>query len=61
MNEWLIRLLIQMVLVMSPQLKDLLTTQIRELEAQAHATQNPWDDLFISLLKVVLGINQNAQ
>lgn len=58
MNQWLIRLLIQMILVMSPQLKDLLTAQVNELEAQAHSTQNPWDDLFVGLLKIILGIGQ---
>lgn len=54
MNEWILRLIIMVVSVMSPELRKNLEALINNLEEQAKKTANPWDDIFVGLLKSIL-------
>jgi len=56
MNHWLVQLISQILIGMSPQLREGLKTWIRDMEAEAKTTENPWDDIFVGILKTVLGI-----
>lgn len=56
MNNWLLILLQQMLSVITPQLRQGLIEFINNLEKQAKATPNPWDDIFVGIVKSVLQI-----
>jgi len=56
MNEWIMRLIALVTTVISPELKAGLTAFMSKLEADAKKTPNPWDDIFVGLLKSLLGI-----
>lgn len=56
MNKWLLILVGQMLSVITPQLRQGLTEFVNTLEKQAKATPNPWDDIFVGLVKSVLQI-----
>ena len=54
MNELLLRILLLVVLQMSPALRTALIKVLSELEKQAKESQNPWDDILIAILKTLL-------
>lgn len=56
MNDWIMRLIALVVTVISPELKSGLTEFVAKLEADAKKTPNPWDDVFVGVLKTLLGI-----
>lgn len=56
MNNWLLMLVGQMLTVITPQLRQGLTEFVNTLEKQAKATPNPWDDIFVGIVKSVLQI-----
>ena len=56
MDEWLLRLIGMIITVLSPELKTGLTEFVAKLEADAKKTPNPWDDIFVGLLKTLFGI-----
>ena len=55
MNKWLLQLVTMMLGVITPQLRKGLNEFILTLEKQAKETPNPWDDIFVGLLKTLLG------
>ena len=55
MNKWLLQLVTMMLGVITPQLRKGLNDFILNLEKQAKETPNPWDDIFVGLLKTLLG------
>lgn len=54
MNEWIMRLFSLVVTVISPELRTGLAEWLNQLETQAKKTPNPWDDVFVGILKSVL-------
>jgi len=54
MNEWMLRILGMVFTVMTPELREGLKQFVLNLEKQAKATPNPWDDIFVGILKTVL-------
>jgi len=56
MDEWILRLIGMIITVLSPELKTGLTEFVAKLEADAKKTPNPWDDIFVGLLKTLFGI-----
>ncbi|GAI52403.1 unnamed protein product [marine sediment metagenome] len=54
MNDWIMRLFGLVVTVISPELRKGLEVWLNELEARAKKTPNPWDDVFVGILKSVL-------
>lgn len=57
MNQWLLRLIGLIVGSASPELRAMLTEWVNRLEDAAKATPNPFDDVLVGLLKIVLNIN----
>lgn len=56
MNEWILRIITMVLGVMTPELRESLIAFVRSMEANAKETPNPWDDIFVGLLKSLLGI-----
>ena len=54
MNEWLLRLFNLIVGQVSPVLRAGLVEWVNELDERAKKTPNPWDDVFVGILKSVL-------
>ena len=54
MNEWILRLITLIFGVASPELRKMLEQWLTQLEQQAKATKNPWDDILVALLKQLL-------
>ncbi len=53
--------IIQIILsAISPELRDLILKFAKELEAKAKKTPNPFDDVAVEVLKVILGINKGT-
>ena len=42
--------------VVTPELRKMVESFLKDLYQKAKATQNPWDDFLVELLAVVLGI-----
>jgi len=60
--EWLFRILAtvleELLKRVSPEIRLSIRKWIQELEKNAKETKNPWDDLFIALLRIVFGIGE---
>lgn len=56
MNEWLLRIVGLVIGQISPELRNGMITFVKNLEAQAKKTPNPWDDIFVDILRSVLNI-----
>jgi len=54
MNEWILRLIGLIIGVASPELRKMLEQFLNQLEQQAKATKNPWDDILVAMLKQLL-------
>jgi len=58
--EWLFRILAtvleELLKRVSPEIRLSNRKWIQELEKSAKETKNPWDDLFVALLKIVFGV-----
>ena len=54
----LIATLITAVIAMTPALRELLRCFLDELETKAAATPNKYDDIAVSVLKQILGLNE---
>ena len=56
MNTWLAMLLEQVVKQISPEIRKGMIEFVLKMEEQAKATPNPWDDIFVGIVKFVLVI-----
>jgi len=56
LEKFAIKVLMTMLPVISPELKDAMTEGIKKLEEQAHKTPNKFDDILIDLLKTLFSI-----
>jgi len=54
MNELLFRILLLVVTMLSPAVKKTLADLINQLDADAKKTANPWDDIFVAMLKTLI-------
>lgn len=54
MNEWIFRLIGLIIAVASPELRKGLEDWLNTLEKQAQATDNPWDDILVAMLRTIL-------
>jgi len=54
MNEWIFRLIGLIIAVASPELRKGLEEWLNTLEKQAQATNNPWDDILVAMLRTIL-------
>jgi hypothetical protein len=56
MQNWLLALIGQVFSVMTPDLRNALVAFIKTMEVNAKKTPNPWDDIFVGVLKSLLNI-----
>lgn len=56
MSGWMATLLGQVVAQMSPEIRKGMVEFVNKLESDAKATPNPWDDIFVGIVKFVLVI-----
>lgn len=54
MDKWIATLLKQILTQMSPNIRTALVEFVNKLEVDAKETKNPWDDIGVGLLKLVL-------
>lgn len=56
MNNWLLRIITMVFSVMTPELRDSMVAFVNAMEENAKKTPNPWDDIFVDVLKSILGV-----
>jgi len=56
MSEWLYRLIALVIGQVSPELRLGIVEWVKNLEERAKKTPNPWDDVFVGILKSVLSV-----
>ncbi len=56
MNKWLLLIVQQVLTVMTPDLRNSFVAFVNTMAENAKKTPNPWDDIFVGLLKTVLQI-----
>jgi len=54
MNKLLEKLIPLILTVMSPEIKKAVAEFVANLETQAKKTPNPWDDMFVAILKGII-------
>lgn len=59
MEQFLISILKGMLGQMSPAIRQSILDWLDSLQAAAAQTPNPWDDMFVSLLRILLGAKSN--
>ena len=55
--DWLLRILTEILKLISPDLREAIKKLVLDLEEKAKLTPNPWDDLFVWALKKILAID----
>ena len=55
MERIFITLLLMVIGNVTPAIRESLVGVLKTLEAEAKKTSNPWDDIFVSFLRVLLG------
>lgn len=59
MKKWLWKLIQLVLSVASPEIRKMCCEMLKEMEAKAAATDNPWDDVLVQLLQTVLDCPEN--
>jgi len=59
MNSLIMRLILMVVSIMTPALREALCTFAKEFKTKATETDNPWDDVVADLLLAVLQCPEN--
>jgi hypothetical protein len=55
MNKWIVVLITRIIKGISPQLRQAVVEFVNKMEEDAKATEdNPWDDIFVGILKLIL-------
>ena len=58
LNTFFLVKIAQMIIAnMSEDLKAFVKSAVKDLETKAKGTKSPWDDMFVTLLKVILGLD----
>jgi len=55
MKEFIINLLGGILSNMSPEIRSAVVAWLDDMQAKAKETPNPWDDMFVSFLRILLG------
>jgi hypothetical protein len=55
MNKWLFTILTQVLTMASPQILEDLRVMIQGMVEKAEATINPWDNIFVGMLQMIVG------
>jgi len=54
MNKLFAKLIPLILATISPEIKKALTEFVNRLESDAKKTSNPWDDMFVAILKSII-------
>jgi len=54
MEKFIFKILAAVLKAISPQIRNLIVVFLKNLEVEAPKTPNPWDDLLLLVLKVLL-------
>lgn len=54
MNALLLRIIVLVVTMMSPALRIIIVEFLTRLEIEAKKTDNPWDDILVAILKILI-------
>lgn len=55
MSKIIVDILLKAFSLLSPEMRKTLLAFVADLEAKAKLTQNPWDDVFVFVLKMLIG------
>ena len=55
MNRWLFMILSKVIMMASPQILEDLRKRIQEMVERAAVTENPWDDIFVGMIQMMVG------
>ncbi len=55
MNKWLFTILRNALTMATPQILEDLRKTVQDMMDRAKETVNPWDDIFIGLLQLIIG------
>jgi len=56
--EFLVRLLRLVIPHITPEIRNFIREVLNSLEDRVKKTNNPWDDLFVEIVKMVLFLNE---
>lgn len=60
MEKFIINLLVSILGQMSPVLRESVILWLDDMQKRAAETPNPWDDMFVSFLRILLGAKSDA-
>lgn len=55
MNKWILTVLTRIIAMSSPEILEAVREAVQTMVAKAAATPNPWDDIFVGLLEMLVG------
>ncbi len=55
MNKWILTVLTRIIAMASPEILEGVREMVQVMVAKAAATPNPWDDIFVGLLEMLVG------
>ena len=56
MKDWWIKLVAQLLQVVSGPLRESIVKAVQEWEVKAKETGNPWDDILVAIVKFMLAV-----
>ena len=56
MKDWWIKLVAQLLQVVSGPLRESIVKAVQEWEVKAKETENPWDDILVAIVKFMLAV-----
>lgn len=55
MNKWILTVLTRIIAMASPEILEGVREMVQTMIAKAAATPNPWDDILVGLLEMLVG------
>ena len=55
-KEWILKILVDILVKASPEIKKIIADFVNHLEEKADKTENDWDNLAVHLLKMLLSM-----
>lgn len=55
MNKWLLQVLAKILTMATPEIIEDIRVMIEGLAVRAAETANPWDDIFVGMLQMLIG------
>ena len=55
MNKWILTVLTRVIAMVSPEILEGIRDQVQIMMKKADLTANPWDNIFVGLLEMLVG------